>query len=622
MDNSLKERVLSSTDIVSLIGERVSLVRKGKDFVGLCPFHDDHKPSLSVSPAKQIFKCWSCGVGGDAIRYVQLSQRIEFGPALAVLAQRAGIDHRAAPDEAGSKGREELRRVNAWAREHFRRNLSSAEHGREATAYALKRGLTPETIETFGLGLALNSWRDLSDRARRAGVPEELLINAGLIVKSDEGSAYDRFRNRLIFPILDAQSRPVAFGGRTLGDDPAKYLNSPESPLFSKSRILYAFDQARDAMQKSRQVIVVEGYMDAVLLHQHGFANTVAALGTAMTEAHARLLTPYADTVVLCFDADAAGVRAADRAVETALRQKLDVRVAVMPDGEDPADSVLRLGSDGFRSILQSAVPALEFKWSQIAAAVRKSGDRGYREATSGFLAFVSRVASAGGIDPIEQGMLVSRLSELLRLSPESIYEALAADRRRGGRVGRSASPESAPPTSGYADSVRDIPAGLVSSVEELVGLILRESGDAGELDRVFASAAKHCPVWGRLADAIDALPPDRREEVRAALLEACDDADVLELLSRGSARVRSRTVNEEYARRVSERVQRELQDCEVARHVARGSAASGADADSASFLSVLDCSRRGGVFSLKHRVQPGIADPAPRERAERSGRG
>jgi DNA primase len=282
MDNSLKDKVLEATDIVEVVGERVTLTRRGKDFVGLCPFHPDHKPSLAVSPSKQIFKCWSCGAGGDAIRFVQLRDRVDFREALVTLARRAGIELRSSPaDRQSAELREQLQAAVIWARQHFQRNLLSAPGGQHALAYALQRGLTPQTIERHGLGLAPDAWDDLLNAARRTGLRLEVLQQAGLIATNESGKTYDRFRNRLIFPIADALGRPVAFGGRTLGDDPAKYLNSPETVLFSKSRVLYGLDLARSSIEERKAVIVVEGFLDAALaqaLSEQTDAPAVAAL--------------------------------------------------------------------------------------------------------------------------------------------------------------------------------------------------------------------------------------------------------------------------------------------------------------------------------------------------------
>lgn len=536
LHNSLKERVLQAIEIVELIGERVALTRKRRDFVGLCPFHNDHKPSMSVSPAKQIFKCWACGAGGDAIRFVQLAHRVEFREALTMLARRAGINADGdSRSDTHAREREELRRILEWAQRCFAENLASPV-GESARRYAVSRGLTAASLADFRIGLALDDWTALLRSAERAGLSRERLAAAGLTATSDSNRAYDRFRNRLIFPIADPTGRCVAFGGRTLGDDPAKYLNSPESALFSKSRVLYGFDRARAAIASSREAIVVEGYLDAVLMHQFGFRNTVATLGTALTEAHVRLLRPLADVVFLCFDSDDAGLRAADRAIETGLRGGVEVRVAVAPGGKDPAECLLTIGPDGFRANLHSARDALEFKWKGIATRLAGSRPAEFRAAVGDFVRFVARVAAAGRLSPVAQGQLVSRLSDLLSQPANRIYELLTAV-KAGPRPEAVLTPDTSE-SSAYAASIRGLPSGLVTAVEEVVGLLLSDPGGFAQAESSFRAASGFSAAWGgmyeRMAQqALGAAPPSR-----AALIESCDDAALSEMVSLACVRV------------------------------------------------------------------------------------
>lgn len=554
MQKSLKELVLESTDLVDVVGERVALTRKGKDFVGLCPFHNDHKPSFAVSPAKQIFKCWSCGAGGDVIKFVQLSHRVDFREALSILAQKAGIqpEHGATFDNRPAADREALRRVVAWARTHFQRNLHEPSRGGGALAYARGRGFSDETIRTFSLGFAPVDWDHLLAAARRAGVSPELLHTAGLVATSEGDRTYDRFRNRLIFPICDIQGRPIAFGGRTLGDDNAKYLNSPETPLFSKSRVLFALDLARQAIQSSRQAIVVEGYVDAAMLHQAGFTNAVATLGTAMTDAHAKLLAPYADSIVMCFDGDAAGLKAADRAVEVALRHRIDVRVAVMPDGLDPADCIISRGPDALKSMLQSALGALEFRWNRTVAAYGGGRPEARRDALEAFIGFVAQASRYGGIDPLEQGLLAGRLSDLLSVPTGVVYELLNRARASGLQprtvVGGSATEQSV-----YDEAIRGLPGGLVASVEELFGVVLSSLSYWEGLDECLESAASHCETWERFLSILRRNADADGVVDREGILAACDDAGLCELFGRCTSRIAGRDCQPDEVRRAAQ---------------------------------------------------------------------
>ncbi len=532
MDNSLKDKVLESVDIVEVVGERVALTRKGKDYVGLCPFHPDHKPSLSVSPTKQIFKCWSCGAGGDVIGFVQKYDRLDFREALATLARRAGINVTSSPaDRRSGKLRAEIQAALRWVGEHFRQNLEATPPGQRARQYALDRGLTPETIDRFALGYAAES-NVLRSAARRAGLSDEILLQAGLTAKSDDGRTYDRFRNRLIFPIADATGRPIAFGGRTLGDDRAKYLNSPETPLFSKSRVLYGLDLAQRAIDRERAVIIVEGYLDAVLLSQFGFENVVATLGTALTDAHVQLLRRRADKLHLCFDSDQAGVRAADRAVEVALRTQTEVRVVLLPAGQDPADCVLGSGHDGFSEYLKGAVDALEFKWSQVLRDLDQGGPQGRRAALDEFVRFVAGAAAGGGLIPQQQDLLNGRLSEVLGVPPEVAFDMLAAAklarRRPTGRASAGADGVSA-----YEVTIRGLPGGLVRAVETVLGLLLADVDCWQWVDDAVARSMRFSRAWERLYQVFLDVHRDSGEYSITEVVRRCDDGAVCELVDR-----------------------------------------------------------------------------------------
>ncbi|HPM23604.1 MAG TPA: DNA primase [Phycisphaerae bacterium] len=537
MDNSLKDRVLETVDIVEVVGERVALTRKGKDYIGLCPFHPDHKPSFAVSPTKRIFKCWSCGAGGDVIRFVEKFERIDFRTALAQLARRAGIELRSTPeDRQAAQIRGELLAAIAWARDHFRRALGAPGAGQRAREYALSRGLTEATIERFGIGYAADSWDDLVTSARRAGLRPEIISQAGLTATNENGRTYDRFRHRLIFPIADAAGRPIAFGGRALDDDPAKYLNSPESPLFSKSRVLYGLDLARRAIQKQDAAIIVEGYMDAVLLAQHGFENVVATLGTAMTEAHAKLLRPLAGTLYLCFDSDDAGVRAANRAVEVSVLTKTQVRVVVLDGFKDPADCLVAQGAEGFAAQLKRSVDALEFKWSKAVSAYDRGDQRSRRAAIEEFVQFVAGVAVAGGVDPFQQDLLVGRLSSLLGLPPEEVFDLLGRAKRLIQRRGRAERTVVAA-ASDYAGAIRGLAGGLVVAVESVLGLLLEGGECWRHVDETVARGVACSETWQRLYGLLLEVHDDMGEYSIGDIVARCDDSAMCELVERARAR-------------------------------------------------------------------------------------
>lgn len=371
--NSDRDRVLDATDLVSVIGEQLRLEPKGTEFVGICPFHDDSRPSMCVVPAKGFYHCFACGAHGNAIDFLINYHRIEFREALENLASRAGIELTKGPRRDGAEvtRRTEILRANRLASSFFARMLG--EDGGEAGRRILEeRGITGEIAERFGLGIAPDAWATLADRVADAAasglevggepVPSsEIFEAAGLLRPSSRGTLIDNFRNRLIFPIRDELGRPVAFGARKIDpEDEPKYLNSPETEVFHKGRTLYGLDLASRAIARQRTAIVCEGYTDVIALHGHGFENAVATLGTALTREHADRLSRFCDTVVLLFDGDAAGRRAADRAVEVFFASEVDIRLCTLPDGLDP-DELLRSegGPARFAAAIEGSQDAL-----------------------------------------------------------------------------------------------------------------------------------------------------------------------------------------------------------------------------------------------------------------------
>lgn len=422
----LKRQIRDATDIVDLIGSYMTLRRAGSTFKGLCPFHEEKTPSFTVWPVRQSFKCFGCGAGGDVFTFVQLKENLGFAEVFRMLADRAGIalEPQRLSGNAGP-GKQDLARVNQWAQGLFRQNYAGPQ-GQAAREYVERRGLSSESVESFGLGLALESFDALLSRAQAAGFTPSLLEAAGLVKPRERGGHYDTFRNRLMFPIVDATSRIIGFGGRTLGDDPAKYLNSPATALFDKSTSLFGLNLARQAMGTVGRAIVVEGYTDCMMAHQFGFSETVATLGTAMTEAHAANLRRYTDRVVLLFDSDEAGQRAADRAISVTLTSGLDVLLARVPEGKDPCDYLLLAGRAGLDSVLKQALGALEFKWNLVAREFEASATGpGRRRAVESFLHQFAGWLGRGVVDPIQKGLLVNELSKLLSLPAEDLHRQL-----------------------------------------------------------------------------------------------------------------------------------------------------------------------------------------------------
>lgn len=602
-----RERILEATDIVALISERIALKKAGKEFVGLCPFHNDRKPSLNVNPAKGIFKCFACGAGGDAIKFVQLYEKLEFRDALQYLADRAGLGHlretRGATDggRGGSIERDQLRSVLNWAAQHFQRNLRDAAAGRAAYEYAIGRGMKPETVEKFRLGYALETWDDLSLAATRAGIAPEVLEAAGLVSRHEAGRLYDRFRNRLMFPIHDPFGRVIAFGGRTMGDDPAKYLNSPESALFSKSRVLYGFDLARKSFDAEKSAIVVEGYVDALMLAQAGYGQAVATLGTALTDSHVKLLAPHVERVFLCFDGDAAGQKAADRACEVALRSDLDVRVVVLPAGKDPADLVSE-DDKIFNNNLQDAKSALHFKWEQTRAHFASAGPSGQRQAIDVFLAFIAKLADSRSLDPVQQGLLVSRLADLLELPSEPVYQMLASARRSHRRASVAGAGPAA--TELRAEAAGALPEGLVRCVEELLGLLVCFPACMHQVDDIVLRGLSLMRDWQALYDQMLNLLDEQGAYSSADVIARCDEVGLLELTGRLNFRTSDESEASESFALARERLaaEFELQDCRDAARNLRGSVPSD-DADEA-LRRLIGAGRQESAIPMHYRLR------------------
>jgi DNA primase len=405
----------------------------------------------------------------------------------------------------------------------------------------------------------------------------------------------------------------VAFGGRTLADDPAKYLNSPETPLFSKSRVLYGLSQAKSAIQAGRQAIIVEGYLDAVLLHQHGVQNVVATLGTALTDSHVKLLRPLADELVMCFDSDEAGIRAADRAVEVALKHRIEVRVLMLPDGEDPADLCNRAGGSEFKSLLPSALGALEFKWNRTNRAYLDRGPRARRDAAGAFLQFIAQTTAAGGVDPLEHGLLVGRVSELLRVPSAEVYEWLARYRTRGGRAATADAPGSSVPSdpvgsgqSDYDASLAGVPAGLISAVEEVFGLALAAPERWDRLDSSLAAACRHSAAWRRMYELIAALQAGADPWGRSDVQARCDDATLCELVGRAAERVSTLGVSDEGLEQACGRVSAELDALRFEALGSRVREGSAAHEQDAAFRSLLEVARRReGALGVRPQGAP-----------------
>jgi len=443
--------IRAAVDVVDLVNRYVNLRKAGANWKGLCPFHAEKTPSFMVNPKKGIFHCFGCGVGGDVFGFLMRQDKLSFPEAVRALAKQAGI---ALPEDrggaAGDGGREELFRVMGLAARFYAEHLWTSA-GERARAYLAGRGIDPEVAKRFGLGYAPEAWDALLNFMRGEQVAEEALVTTGLAVQRENRSGvYDRFRGRLLFAIRDLQGRVVAFGGRAFGDEQPKYLNSPETPLYTKGNLLYAADLARPAIQTKNRALLVEGYVDCLMAHQHGFGETVAALGTAFTRVQLSLLKRYCDDAVLFFDADAAGRKAAERAEELleptgsgiawAVNRTgafegaaaLRLRVALLPSGDDPDTFLRAQGAPAFEERITAARSLLAYALDR--ALTDPEGATGARARTNAFARAALLLAKVGdaqeaatlsreaagrlGVDPTQLWIEAQRLQTALRKPP------------------------------------------------------------------------------------------------------------------------------------------------------------------------------------------------------------
>jgi len=493
-----KEQIRQSIDIVELVGRYIPLRRQGRIFVGLCPWHDDHRPSLQVNPERQLFRCWVCNIGGDVFSFVMQIEGVDFREAVQMLAEQAGIalpsfrsptgrpkeptSQTGLPSEAAKyagtrEGKLRLFAVATWVEKQYHQFLLDAPEAETARRYLAERGISAESIKRFRLGFSPPQPDWIVRRARGEGIDPELLEAVGVLARSSSGSqTYDRFRGRVIFPIRDPQDRAVEFGGRVLPEHAAgtraKYVNSPESLLFAKSRLLYGLDRARHTMRKSRTALVVEGYTDCVLAHQFGFEDAVAVLGTALGPEHVRLLKRFAERILLILDGDQAGQRRAIEVLELFVAENADLQVVTLPEGTDPADFLLEYGAEAFRELLTDrAADALEHARRAFTAGVDLQRDiQAATDALDRILAIMARSPAAKDhAARIRQERMLQRLSMDFRVSESTLRNRLRELRGRGG--GRSAR---------AAQAIGTVRSGQQSSdpapwQRELVEIILQE---------------------------------------------------------------------------------------------------------------------------------------------------
>ncbi len=561
-----KQRIKEAIDIVDLVGSHIRLRRQGRNYVGLCPWHDDTRPSLQVNPERQTFKCWVCDIGGDVFSFLMKIEGVEFREALEMLAERTGIELEKprrresggpAP-AAGAPNKRTLLRAAAWAEEQYHRCLLEMPEAEPARQYLEQRGICRESIERFRLGFCPSD-RDWILRGVEGEVEPgrierraRLLETVGILARpAGGGSRYDRFKGRLLFSIRDAQGRPVGIGGRVLpegsgsfspgvyageaqgqaaesaevdspifaapmprksGQSPflpqAKYVNSPETPLFAKSRLLYGLDLAREALRKTRTALVMEGYTDVIVAHQHGFQNAVAVLGTALGESHVRILKRHADRIVLVLDGDEAGSRRAGEVLELFVAEQADLRISTLPEGLDPCDFLQHRGAEAFRELFETqATDALEHAFAVKTRGVDLERDvHGASRALEELVAIVARAPRLRGDTTREnrfrEEKVLQRLAARFRVDEREVRRRLTFLRRKHTAKPRPAvAPETtnAPPEASHPQAAID-PCErelleLIVAQPECIGLargrVTAERFDPGPCRAIFAACCR-----------------------------------------------------------------------------------------------------------------------------------
>lgn len=539
--SAFKEEVRSRVDIAEIIGEYVDLKRRGVSVIGCCPFHNEKTPSFNVNREGQFFHCFGCGKGGDVFTFLMEITGMTFMEALEHLAGRVGMEMPQRRDY-GSGAREQSELIvaaNLAAAEYFYRTLQE-EAGKAGKEYLESRGLTPETIKAFRLGFAPEDPSGLLAFAKKKGVAPDALDSAGILLKSKYGGApYPRFGGRVMFPIIDPAARIIGFGGRILSGDAAKYLNSPETAVYHKSRVLFGLYQAKEVLKKSRTAIVVEGYMDVISLHQAGVKNAIAASGTSFTAEQGRIISRLARSVILLFDGDSAGISAAARGADNLLATDLAITVSVLPGGHDPDSYVRELGVDALREHLEQAMDIWEFKLLALSRGTVGPEDR---------IRLAGEIADSISLIPeeLKREIYAKDLSLKLGIDVNTMLKAVNGRIRK-----RAAQKDSGPPTGEQPRTPveRELFAAILS-YPDLARHFMQEAGSKPFSSPPLKKAVE--VIFHRLVEGL--------EVSASALMNALDDPDAQQAVAAAAML----PMDEETAQRYIEKYPRELYEREL----------------------------------------------------------
>jgi DNA primase len=431
-DEKIRE-VRERASILEVISDYMSLRKSGANYQGLCPFHGEKTPSFNVNPARGIFHCFGCGAGGSALDFVMRMEGIAFPQAVKLLAKKVGVEIPERPLSRDEKRKadeqEQLYYINELAAQFYRRVLESDEAGAAGRSYLERRGVDDGTAALYRIGFAPAGWDNLSKHLQRKGVSVEQAEKLGLLRKREGGGYYDTFRNRLLFTISDLHGRAIGFGGRVMDDSLPKYINSPESPVYRKSEVLFGLDLAKKGMREQGSAIIVEGYFDHLALYRAGFTNVVATCGTALTPPHLKLLRRYAERVYMLFDGDEAGRKATVRSMELFLEEAFPARVITVPSDDDPDTFIRREGAAGFGPLLENAQPIFEFFYRGLLTSLDTGG-------VEGKVAFVNEVAPrlVKIVDPVERGLYEKEICRAVGIDERMLHKKAPIPAQAGAR--------------------------------------------------------------------------------------------------------------------------------------------------------------------------------------------
>lgn len=495
--NSFLEELCARNDIVSVVSRYVSLTRRGGNYVGLCPFHNEKTASFNVSPDRQFFHCFGCGAGGDVITFLMKIENLDFPDAVYRLAERAGMTVPEDNEEIRSQKRKKDRLLElSKEAARFFHNVLLSEDGKVGREYLLGRGLSPATIKRFGLGFAPDAWDKLLLEMTQKGFAKQELLDAGLALSGKTGRIYDRFRNRVMFPIIDIRGDVIGFGGRVMDDSTPKYLNSPETVIFNKRKNLFALNLAKKS--EGDRMILCEGYMDVIALHQAGFDSAVASLGTSLTEDQARLIARYKNEVVIAYDADNAGVNAANRAINLLKEAGVAIRILRIPQAKDPDEFIKKFGRDKFARLLDVSEADTEYRLLQAQNGLDLTQDEGRVAYLKRAVGLLSEIVSG-----IEREIYIARTAKLVGIPADALGREV--ERTRKALIAKRKKEQDRRemnPLSQKGSAARELkyenPKSAVAE-EKLLSLLMARPELCSKLDTRLTPEMFSVPVFGRV---------------------------------------------------------------------------------------------------------------------------